>query len=182
MQKFNVAVVGNAKTIKKSEKSKIAFNVGKLLVDNGFSVITGGMGGVMKYASKGAKSSKKYRYGKTIGILPNRDREDVNKYIDIPIYTGLGLVRNTILVTTADAIISIGGGSGTLNEISTAWQMNKLIISIKSDGWSEALRGRSLDSRRDDSIFSADTPKEAIKVLKREVKSYSKKRFIGVQR
>ena len=53
--------------------------MGKLLGDNGFTVVCGGLGGVMEAVSKGVKSMN----GMTIGILPGNETSDANKYIDI---------------------------------------------------------------------------------------------------
>jgi uncharacterized protein (TIGR00725 family) len=177
---FIIAVIGNASLLKNSKKSDLAFHLGKKLIDNNYILATGGMGGVMEFASKGARSSENYSFGKIIGILPQNHKKMANKYIDIPIATGLELMRNNILISTADAVISIGGGSGTLNELSIAWQMNKLIISLESDGWSNELANRQLDNRRNDQIFQAKNINEAIQILNKNILEYSKKGFDGV--
>ena len=174
-----VAVIGNANIDDSIQKQELAFEIGKMIIDNGYLLVTGGMGGVMEYASKGAQSSKSYSGGSIMAFLPH-SKDQANSFIDIAIPTGLGLGRNNILISSADAIITIGGGSGTLNEISTAWQMNKLIISLKSDGWSERLRGTSLDKRRDDIIYSANNSLEAIKILNQNIDLYASFKFTGV--
>ena len=174
-----IAVIGNANIEDSQYKQNLAFEIGKKIIDNGYILVTGGMGGVMEYASKGAHSSTVYHEGSIIAFLPH-SKTQANPFVDIAIPTGLGLVRNNILISSADAIITIGGGSGTLNEISTAWQMNKLIISLKSDGWSEKLRGTALDSRRDDIIYSASSPSEAIDLLNQNISLYNQMVFNGV--
>lgn len=164
-----IGIVGDANLRGNQQKEKIAFEIGKLIVDNGFRLANGGYGGVMECVSKGARTSEKYSDGLILGILPGYDDSNSNPYIDIPIATGLGLARNYVLISMCDAIIAIGGGSGTLNEISAAWQMNKLIVAVDVDGWSQRLMNQSLDSRRNDTILSAKNAQEAMEIIIRNI-------------
>jgi len=82
----------------------------------------------MKAASKGAKAAG----GLTVGILPQEHKEEANKYIDVPVATGLGIGRNVIIARTADALIAVGGEYGTLSEIAFALQLGKPVIGIRS--------------------------------------------------
>lgn len=177
-----IAVIGNANIENDIDKQKTSFELGKLIIDNGYILATGGLGGVMEYASKGAKSSKKYTENSIIGVLPDYHSENANQYIDIAFPTGLGLGRNLMLISLTNAVIAVGGGSGTLNEISAAWQMNKLIIGLKTDGWSEKLCGKALDKRRNDIIFCADTAKKAIEIVNDKVTIYRNKKFDGIKK
>lgn len=68
----------------------------------------------------------------TVGILPQNDAKSANKYIDIPIVTGLGIGRNVIIARTADALIAVGGEYGTLSEIAFALQMEKPVVGIRT--------------------------------------------------
>src|SRR5947207_6825565 len=88
-----------------------AEEVGALLARGGATVVTGGLGGVMQAASTGALGAG----GLTIGFLPGQDSSEANEYARIPIATGLGVVRNLVVVTSADAVISGGGRHGTLS-------------------------------------------------------------------
>jgi len=177
-----IAIIGNANIDEDIEKQNISFQLGKLIIDNGFVLVTGGLGGVMEYASKGAKASEKYTANSILGILPDYNSESANKYADIVIPTGLGLARNLMLISMSSAVIAVGGGSGTLNEISSAWQMNKLIIGIQVQGWSENLCGKALDERRDDIIFCAENAHEAIKIINAKISYYQKRKFLGVNK
>jgi len=177
-----IAVIGNANIDNDIEKQNFAFQIGKSIIDSGYILATGGLGGVMEFASKGAKSSKSYTQNSIIGILPDYHTENANEYVDLPISTGLGLTRNLILISLSNAVIAIGGGSGTLNEISAAWQMNKLIIALKTSGWSEKLQNQSLDSRRNDIIFGAENPEKAIQILNEKLPQYLKNKFTGVNK
>jgi uncharacterized protein (TIGR00725 family) len=108
-------------------------------------LLTGGLTGAMEAASKGAKAAG----GFTIGILPGCSPQDANPYVDLAIVTGLSEARNLIIVRTAEVLIAIGGGPGTLSEIAFALQLHKPIISL--DSWQMA-----------DEIIRVRTPQEAI--------------------
>ena len=140
-----VGVIGDANLQGDEKKEKISFELGKLLIDHDFTLANGGMGGVMESASKGAKSSSKYQYGSIIGVIPDYNDSKCNDFLDIVIPTGMGLARNVILTSMCDAVISIGGGSGTLSEIALAWQMGKLVIAIDAGGWSTNLKSARID-------------------------------------
>ncbi len=182
MSKQIIAVVGNANIDNDIETQKLSYELGKLIIDNGFILATGGLGGVMEFASKGARNSKHYTGNSILGILPNYNSEEANQYIDIAIPTGFGLARNLMLISMANAVIAVGGGSGTLNEIASAWQMNKLVIGLKVKGWSEKLCGKALDQRRDDFIFCAINAQEAIKILNRKISYYQQRKFLGIKK
>ena len=96
-----------------------AEEVGTLLARAGATVVTGGLGGVMQAASKGALSAG----GLTIGFLPGEDSTEANEYVRIPIATGLGVMRNLVVVTSLDAVVAVGGRHGTLSEIGLALRM-----------------------------------------------------------
>ena len=104
----------------------ISFNVGREVARNKAILVCGGLGGVMEYASKGAKTEG----GITVGILPGFDSSEANPYIDIPITTGLSHGRNLIIVRTARVLIAIGGSYGTLSEIAFALKLNKPVIGL----------------------------------------------------
>jgi uncharacterized protein (TIGR00725 family) len=103
-----------------------AEEVGARLVDLGATVVTGGLGGVMEAACRGAKS----RRGVTIGLLPGFDRTEANGWVDVAIATGLGEIRNALIVRTSDALVAIGGGAGTLSEIAFALKLGRPVIGV----------------------------------------------------
>ncbi|MBF0457541.1 MAG: TIGR00725 family protein [Nitrospirae bacterium] len=103
-----------------------AEEVGRLIALKGGLLISGGLGGVMEAACKGAKKAG----GLTVGILPQGDKRHANPHVDIPIATGMGAARNAIIAQTADVFIAIGGSYGTLSEIAYALQFNKPVIGL----------------------------------------------------
>jgi len=138
----------------------IAEKVGYLIAKKGGILICGGLGGIMEYASKGAKEAG----GITVGILPF-DKTKVNKYIDIPIATNLGFYRNYIIVNSADAIIGICGRWGTLNEISISIALGKPTILIPSSGGiCKIFSKKEILDEFEEKPFIAETPEEAVEL------------------
>jgi uncharacterized protein (TIGR00725 family) len=119
-----VAVVGSGEAT--TAELALAEEVGAQLVDLGAAVVTGGLGGVMEAACRGAKS----RLGLTIGLLPGLDRTEANGWVDVAIATGLGELRNGLVVRTSDALVAIGGGAGTLSEIGFALKLGRPVIGL----------------------------------------------------
>jgi uncharacterized protein (TIGR00725 family) len=103
-----------------------AESVGRGLAARGAVVVCGGLGGAMEAACRGAKEAG----GTTVGLLPGRDRDDANPYVDIAVPTGLGEARNALVVRTADALIAIGRGYGTLSEIALALRTGKRVVGL----------------------------------------------------
>lgn len=172
-----VAVLGDATIEKDSKKYKLAFELGKALIDNGYRIKTGGIQGVMSAVFEGAHSSDKYREGDTLAIIPGFNFNETNQYSDIVVPTGIDLMRN-VMVANSDAVIALGGGAGTLSEIASAWTLKRLIFGFTSvDGWSKELAGRKLDKRerfkdKEDMIFPVATVDELIKGLNEKINVY----------
>lgn len=176
-----VAVVGDAKIEKDSLKYNIAFETGKALIDNGYRVQTGGLGGVMEAVCAGAKSSPNHKDGDIIALVPSFDIGEVNEYADIVIPTGLDVMRNA-LVANASAVVAIGGGAGTLTEMGFAWTFFRLVIAYKNvGGWSSRLAETKIDDRdrynefEGDMVYPAETPQDVINILKENIDKYNKR-------
>ncbi|AXS84119.1 TIGR00725 family protein [Marinobacter sp. Arc7-DN-1] len=173
-----IAVIGSAGVAPGSECYEAARLAGKLAVDHGYRIVTGGLGGVMEAASMGAHESNQYREGDTVGILPHDDPREANPWVDVVIATGMNHARNA-LVANADAVIAIGGGAGTLSEIAFAWTLRRLIVALETPGWAERLAGAPLDQRPrypdipDDQIFSAPTPGDAVTLINERLPQYT---------
>lgn len=176
-----VAVIGNKKIDEGGIRYRLAYETGKLLVDNGFRVQTGGLDGVMKAVMRGAHDSKNYREGDTVAIIPSFDVNTANEFADIVVPSGIDMMRNA-LVANADAVVGVGGGAGTLCEYAFAWSLKRLVIAYKnSGGWSEKLAGTRLDDTcryetiapEDDRVFSVTEPEETIKILKEKIDLYN---------
>jgi uncharacterized protein (TIGR00725 family) len=100
----------------------------QLLARAGVIVVTGGLGGIMRAASRGAATAG----GMTIGILPGSDASEANDYVHQAIPTGLGVMRNLVVVTAADSVLAIGGRLGTLSQIGLALRMGRHVVTLSS--------------------------------------------------
>ena len=157
------AVIGSARDGSAGEAD--AELLGRALVDAGFRVVCGGLGGIMRAASRGARSSERYQPGDVIGVLPSYRAADANEFIDIPICTGLQHGRNLIVVATGDVVFAVGGRSGTLGEIALAWTLGKPVVCVGSiEGWATELAGRCIDDRRQDRVHGPLGPTRAVAV------------------
>ncbi|AFY70796.1 hypothetical protein Pse7367_2536 [Thalassoporum mexicanum PCC 7367] len=106
-----------------------AFELGRLVAQNGWVLLTGGREmGVMEAASKGAKSAD----GLTIGILPGDSTIGCSDFVDVAIVTGMGSARNNINVLSSDVVIACGMGAGTVSEIALAIKANKPVILVNA--------------------------------------------------
>jgi uncharacterized protein (TIGR00725 family) len=135
------------------EETHMAEIIGFELATQGAILICGGEGGVMEAACKGAQKAG----GITVGILPGDSRQSANPFVTIPIVTGIGAARNIIVVKSAQAVIAIGGGYGTLSEISFALKNGIPVIGLNT--WSF-----SRDNVPDNSIILIEDPVEAAKL------------------
>jgi hypothetical protein len=111
-----------------AELGRLAEEVGRGIAEAGAVLVSGGMGGVMEAACRGAKSAG----GLTVGILPGPDRGGANECVDIAIATGIGEARNLAIIRTSDALIAVGGSYGTLSEIGFALKMGKKVIGLRT--------------------------------------------------
>lgn len=152
-----IGVIGASRPDRRTYE--LAEEVGKEIAKRGAAVLCGGLGGVMEAVCKGARSEG----GLTIGIIPSDFKDDANKYVQIPIVTGMGIGRNVMLVKSADALIAIGGGFGTLSEIAHALNLGKAVVGL--DTW-------KLERAYDKPIpglAAAMDPKEAVRIAMESV-------------
>jgi uncharacterized protein (TIGR00725 family) len=123
-----VAVVGPGDEATPDECAR-ARDIGRLLAERGIVVLTGGLGGVMAAAADGATSAG----GLAVGVLPGSDRTGGHPHSSVLLATGLGELRNAVLVRSADAVIAVGGSWGTLSEAALAMRCGIAVVSV--DGW-----------------------------------------------
>ena len=121
-----VAVVGDGRDDAPDTVLAAAEQLGAGAAERGWIVVTGGMGGAMEAACRGAKS----RRGRTVGLLPGLDRSAANGWVDIALPTGLGELRNGLVVRAADAVLAVGGGHGTLSEVALALKLGRPVVGL----------------------------------------------------
>ena len=129
---------------------RLAEQVGHELARRGAVVVTGGLGGAMAAACRGAKRGG----GTTIGILPGDDRAAANEWVDVGVPTGLGEGRNALVVRAADVVIAVAGEFGTLSEIGLALKLGRPVVGLGT--WELAREGRPVAA-----IVQATTAAEA---------------------
>ncbi len=103
-----------------------ARKVGAGIAKTGGTLVCGGLGGVMEGACRGAQEAG----GQTVGVLPGTEKAHSNPFVTIPIVTDLGHARNVLIVRTADVLVAVAGGYGTLSEISIALKLGKPVIGL----------------------------------------------------
>jgi uncharacterized protein (TIGR00725 family) len=144
-----VAVVGAG--VADAATYELARRVGELLAERGAIVVCGGMTGVMEAACEGAKVAG----GTTVGILPGTRRSDANEFVDIAIPTGMGEMRNALVVRAADVVLAVAGEYGTLSEVALALKTDTPVVGLRT--WELHKAGRHVDA-----FVEADTPEEAV--------------------
>lgn len=121
-----IAVVGASAP--PPDDAATAEEVGRALAEAGATVFCGGLGGVMEAACRGAKSVG----GTTVGILPGSDRTAANAHVDVAIATGLGELRNGLIVRSVEGVVAVGGEHGTLSEIAFALKLGKPVVGVRT--------------------------------------------------
>ncbi|MGI8506906.1 MAG: TIGR00725 family protein [Solirubrobacteraceae bacterium] len=122
----HVAVIGASNASPAQERA--AEEVGRGLGAAGAVVINGGGGGVMAAASRGASSAG----GVVVGILPGLDRRAANQWVAVALATGLGELRNGLIVRAVDAVVAVGGAYGTLSEIALALAADVPVVGLET--------------------------------------------------
>jgi uncharacterized protein (TIGR00725 family) len=121
-----VSVVGSGEA--SGELYEKAYEVGRLVAENGGTVVCGGRTGVMEAAARGATEAG----GVAIGILPDENRESANEYLSYSVATGTGHARNLAVVCSGDVVIAVGGEYGTLSEVGFALKVGRPVVSLES--------------------------------------------------
>ncbi|MBD3414735.1 MAG: TIGR00725 family protein [Candidatus Aminicenantes bacterium] len=143
-KQVRIGIIGGAKP--NPESRKTAYETGRLIAEKQAVLVCGGLSGVMEAAARGHKEAG----GVSIGILPGSSTKDANPYIDIPIATGLGYTRNSLVVMNSDVLIAIDGHYGTLSEIAYGFIQDKKVIGLGT--WD--ING----------ILKADSPEQAVEL------------------
>lgn len=145
-----VGVVGNGAPDR--QRDALAEEVGRLLAEAGAVVVCGGLGGVMGAACRGAAGVG----GLSLGILPGVDRRDADPAVGVAVATGLGELRNGLVVRTSDAVIAIGGEYGTLSEVALALKSDRPVVGL--DTWALTRP----DGSHDPGVVVAPDPASAV--------------------
>jgi uncharacterized protein (TIGR00725 family) len=145
-----IAVVGSGTC--SNEVASAAYEIGRLIAENGGVVVTGGMTGVMEAASRGAHDAG----GLVLGILPGIDASEANEAVDVAIPTGMGQLRNGLVVSAGEAVIAVAGEWGTFSEIGFALKTGKPVIGWNT--WEPVRAGTYVGG-----IVAARSPEDAVR-------------------
>lgn len=176
-----VSIFGSARSHPNSLEYRNAETMSRILVENGFNVISGGGPGVMEAANKGAAAAG----GKSVGLhihLPNEQQP--NKYANVRLNFKYFFIRKVMFVKYAVAYVIMPGGFGTLDELFeaiTLIQTKRIksfpVLLMDKQYWKglidwirETMLGEKNISLEDLDIFQlVDTPEEAMAIIKRRV-------------
>ena len=154
-----ILVIGFGKDHCPEVAYKAAYEVGLEVARRGALLISGGLGGVMEAASLGAKDGG----GFVIGIIPQDDKTAANDFCDAVIATGIGFARDFLTAYSADVVIIVGGGAGTMIEIAAAYQKKIPIVAVKGTGGAaDRMVDTYIDDRKIERILGEDTPQKAV--------------------
>lgn len=120
----HVSVIGAGRC--NDEVRATARELGALIAARGWTLVCGGLSGVMEAAARGAREAG----GHTVGILPGADRRGANPYIETALATGIGQMRNALVVQNGDVVIAVEGGYGTLSEIALALKSGRAVVAL----------------------------------------------------
>jgi hypothetical protein len=164
-----VVVIGDSRPPRST--LRIAEAIGRSVAELGATLISGGRGGVMAAASRGARRAG----GCVVGIVPSTAMEEGNPWCSVVIPTGLGHARNALTALAGDVVVAIGGGAGTLSELAFAWMHGRPIIVVAgSGGWADALPRRGLDTRRSSTITAVADADACTATLRRMLRAASR--------
>jgi uncharacterized protein (TIGR00725 family) len=190
-KRLQVGVIGSAgkEEYRKDHKYyrgylKVGKKIGCLLGEAGVIVITGGEGGIMDVVERGAKETG----GTTIGIFKFLHDIVGEKYSDVEIISGMGEGGpEYILPMCCNVIISMGGGAGTLNEVSVAYRQSVPVVLLTGyGGWTDKIsknlhEKHYLDERKRVKFYVAKTPEEAVELAIKVGKDHLKKIMASVK-
>jgi uncharacterized protein (TIGR00725 family) len=156
---FYVGVIGGRRCSR--ETAALAREAGRRIAEAGWILVCGGGGGVMAAACRGAFEAG----GLTVGILPGMSREEANPYLACSLPTGLGEMRNALVVRASSALIAMEGSYGTLSEIALANAAAVPVISLRAP---EAAAKMTAGNLRLFS-FQTDDPAEAVAWIRKKI-------------
>jgi len=173
-----VCVFGSARVKSDDPYYKRAEEIAGMMAENGFAVITGGGGGIMEAANKGAAKKKGRSVGLNI-VLPMEQKP--NPYSNIKVEFNYFFVRKVMFIKYALAYIIMPGGFGTLDELFEAVTLIQTkrvkplpVILFGSEYWSglvDWIKSRLLEEKRIspadlDILKVTDDPAEVLRIVK----------------
>ncbi len=133
---FRVSCIGSGTIQPDSAAYALACAAGRAVAEAGWVVVCGGLAGTMEAVCRGAKEAG----GTTVGVLPGEDPRAANPWVDTAVATGLGPMRNYLVVLNGDAVLAFHGGAGTRSELALAQKVGKEVVSLGRFSADETVR------------------------------------------
>lgn len=178
-RRLQIGVMGSSADLKYAKEAELAAEkVGELIAKKGGAVVFGAEKDYDSLSTAACRGAKKGG-GLTVGVTYGKRKNIYQKEgVDVIVPCGLdrGGGREFVLVLACDAVIAISGGSGTLNELSVAYQADIPMIALKGfGGWADKLAGEFFDGRKRRQVYPASSPEEAVEEAFREAELYRQK-------
>ena len=176
MRKYQIGVMGSVSDLNYSKEiEQIAEKLGQLIAESGNITMYGAEKDFDSLSTAAARGAKKAG-GLTVGVTYGKGKEiwDKDGNTDVIVCSGLerGGGREFVLVNSCDAVIAINGGSGTINELAIAYQLDIPMVAISNcGGWAEKMADQFFDNRKRRPVVGAKTPEEAIASVLEQLKS-----------
>ncbi|HSX36158.1 MAG TPA: TIGR00725 family protein [Patescibacteria group bacterium] len=177
MRKFQIGVMGSTADLQYTkEVEQAAERLGELIASKDGILLFGAEKDADSLSTAACRGARR-KGGLTVGITYGKHKDIVQEDADVILPCGLerGGGRELVLALACDAIIAISGGSGTLNELTVAYQADIPMVALYGfGGWADRLAGEFLDARKRRSVLKASSPEEAVKLAFREAERYRK--------
>ncbi|MBI2590324.1 MAG: LOG family protein [Candidatus Blackburnbacteria bacterium] len=180
MRKLQIGVMGSAADLQYTkEVEKVAERLGELVAESGATLVFGAEKDTDSLSTAACRGAKK-NGGLTVGITYGKHKNIWQKedMADFVVASGLerGGGRELTLVLSCDAVIVVSGGSGTLNELTVAYQADIPTVALRgTGGWADKLADEYIDGRKRRKVVGTDTPEEAVRIALEEAKKYVEK-------
>ncbi len=165
LRKLQIGVMGSAQDLNYTRRlEELAEEVGSWIARAGSILVFGAEKDYDSLSTAACRGAKR-EGGLTMGVTYGKGKDIYQKDADIIVVSGMerGGGREFVLAATSDCLISISGGSGTLNELVVAYQLGIPMVALRnSGGWSERLADQFFDARQRLKVVGADNPKEAV--------------------
>lgn len=165
-RKRQILVIGHNDDGCTLKHEEVAYDVGYYIAKAGAVLVSGGLGGIMRASCRGSHDAG----GTNVCILPQKEHAHANEFCDVVIPTGMGLTRDFVNALTADGVVIVGGGAGTLSEVCAAYMHMRPMVAIKNTGGTaDQVAGRYVDHRKSIKVYEAATAEEAVRMILKRI-------------
>ncbi|QQS65180.1 TIGR00725 family protein [Candidatus Saccharibacteria bacterium] len=178
MRKLQIGVMGSMADLNYTKEVElIAERVGELIAEEGGILVFGAEKDSDSLSTVACRGAKR-KGGLTVGITYGKGKKILQSDADVIIPTGMerGGGREFVLALSCDVVIAISGGSGTLNELTVAYQAGiPMVVVSGMGGWSDKLAGQFMDNRQRQMVLAAESPEQAVSIAFSKAREYVNK-------